>query len=326
MEIKQIGQYDTKTRKNSNRFRVYDTENLSPTINTMQGGGLEPHIKVVAYTPSSYESEKRIYSEDGISPTIAARDYKGPKKVAIRKEIFIGASRGRNPINPSDRTTGAPTQQRLEINKQGVSNTLTSVQKDNYVVEISKKTDEVVGLIGSTQKNAGVTDGSYSTTLTSAMGSGGGHVPMIQLKTKGLEVDKPTIIDDIYKNRPARLYKKYSPTLRGNCGSLKINLPNKQEDSVTTPITRELNRDEKHEKPLDIEKLSGQDNNLYRVRKLTPKECWRLMGISDEDFHKAEAVNSNSQLYKQAGNAIVVNVLEAIFGAMFKRGVQYGNS
>ncbi|MFK8243867.1 DNA cytosine methyltransferase [Facklamia sp. 252] len=274
MEIKQIGQYDTKTRKNSNRFKVYDTENLSPTINTMQGGGLEPHIKVVAYTPSSYESEKNIYSEDGISPTIAARDYKGPKKVAIRKEIFIGASRGRNPINPSDRTAGIPTQQRLEINKQGVSNTLTSVQKDNYVVEISKKTDEVVELIGSTQKKAGVTDGSYSTTLTSAMGSGGGHVPMIQLKTKGLEVDKPAIIDDIYKNRAA-----------------------------------------------GIAKLSGQDSNLYRVRKLTPKECWRLMGISDEDFHKAEAVNSNSQLYKQAGNAIVVNVLEAIFGAMFKDSV-----
>lgn len=49
-----------------------------------------------------------------------------------------------------------------------------------------------------------------------------------------------------------------------------------------------------------------------RVRKLTPKECWRLMGFADTDFEKAEAVNSNTQLYKQAGNSIVVNVLEAI--------------
>ena len=55
----------------------------------------------------------------------------------------------------------------------------------------------------------------------------------------------------------------------------------------------------------------------YRIRKLTPKECWRLMGISDEDFDKAQGVNSNTQLYKQAGNAIVVNVLEAIFKQMF---------
>ena len=49
-----------------------------------------------------------------------------------------------------------------------------------------------------------------------------------------------------------------------------------------------------------------------RIRKLTPKECWRLMGFDDEDFEKAEKVNSNTQLYKQAGNSIVVNVLEAI--------------
>ena len=52
-------------------------------------------------------------------------------------------------------------------------------------------------------------------------------------------------------------------------------------------------------------------NNL-RIRKLTPKECWRLMGFDDEDFDKAAKVNSNTQLYKQAGNSIVVNVLEAI--------------
>ena len=53
-------------------------------------------------------------------------------------------------------------------------------------------------------------------------------------------------------------------------------------------------------------------NNL-RIRKLTPKECWRLMGFDDEDFEKAQQVNSNTQLYKQAGNSIVVNVLMAIF-------------
>lgn len=52
---------------------------------------------------------------------------------------------------------------------------------------------------------------------------------------------------------------------------------------------------------------------FVRIRKLTPKECWRLMGFSDEDFEKAEKVNSNSQLYKQAGNSIVVKVLERIF-------------
>lgn len=73
--------------------------------------------------------------------------------------------------------------------------------------------------------------------------------------------------------------------------------------------------------------LSTQSNNLLtkikepttlRIRKLTPKECWRLMGFDDEDFEKANKVNSNTQLYKQAGNSIVVNVLEAIFDNLLK--------
>lgn len=51
----------------------------------------------------------------------------------------------------------------------------------------------------------------------------------------------------------------------------------------------------------------------YRIRKLTPKECWRLMDFSDCDFEKAQAVNSNTQLYKQAGNSIVKSCLMAIF-------------
>ena len=60
----------------------------------------------------------------------------------------------------------------------------------------------------------------------------------------------------------------------------------------------------------------GLDNN-FRIRKLTPLECWRLMGFDDGDFYKAEKVNSNSQLYKQAGNSICVQVLEAIFKNLF---------
>jgi len=54
-----------------------------------------------------------------------------------------------------------------------------------------------------------------------------------------------------------------------------------------------------------------------RIRKLTPKECWRLMGFDDEDVERASKVCSNSQLYKQAGNSIVVNVLMAIFKELF---------
>lgn len=60
----------------------------------------------------------------------------------------------------------------------------------------------------------------------------------------------------------------------------------------------------------------------YRIRKLTCREVWRLMGFSDEDFEKAQAVNSNSQLYKEAGNSIVKDVLMAIFRQMNIKGVE----
>ena len=61
-----------------------------------------------------------------------------------------------------------------------------------------------------------------------------------------------------------------------------------------------------------------KDKTKLRIRKLTPREVWRLMGFDDEDFEKASKVNSNTQLYKQAGNSIVVNVLMAIFKELIK--------
>lgn len=73
--------------------------------------------------------------------------------------------------------------------------------------------------------------------------------------------------------------------------------------------------------------INAQSNNSLqkikepslRIRKLTPLECWRLMGFDDEDFYKAQGAGiSNTQLYKQAGNSIVVNVLEKIFINLFK--------
>mgnify|MGYP003288215218 CR=1 FL=1 len=67
-----------------------------------------------------------------------------------------------------------------------------------------------------------------------------------------------------------------------------------------------------------IEEDFNQDNfKEKKIRRLTPKECWRLMGWSnDEDFERAAKVNSNAQLYKQAGNSIVVNCLVAIFSQL----------
>lgn len=62
----------------------------------------------------------------------------------------------------------------------------------------------------------------------------------------------------------------------------------------------------------EVKVVVDEHSEKPRIRKLTPLECWKLMGFTDEDFRKAEKVCSNSQLYKQAGNSIVVQVLEGV--------------
>lgn len=171
-----------------------------------------------------------VYDSENIAPTL--RSHSGGNT-----EPMIVAMRGRNPDNPSDRTAGSPTEQRLEPNSQGICNTLTSVQKDNMVLE---KASICIG--GLQEHQTARTDG-ISPSLTAAMGMGGGQTPMIN-----------------------------------DCN--------------------------------------------YRIRKLTPLECWRLMDFSDEDFHKAESVNSNSQLYKQAGNSLIRVVMAAIMSQLNIKGVK----
>lgn len=145
------------------------------------------------------------------------------------------------------------------------------------------------------------------------------------------------VIDDTYKNREARI-SSVCPTIRAGRQGLKVTEPNlktqlcnsliengivKGGEVINHSYTTSEQRDtlEKY-----IETTNGVTPTLttrpdilgyvesapVRIRKLTPKECWRLMGFDDASFDRASKVNSNAQLYKQAGNSICVNVLEKI--------------
>lgn len=153
------------------------------------------------------------------------------------------------------------------------------------------------------------------------------------------------VVDDMYKNREPRVYGETAPTLRSERTGLKVIEPN-----LKTKLCNELVKEgivqggeiinhsyttSKQRNTLDkyIETKNGVmptmttrpdilgyvENNPIRIRKLTPKECWRLMGFDDASFERAEKVNSNAQLYKQAGNSICVDVLMAIFRELFKK-------
>lgn len=121
---------------------------------------------------------------------------------------------------------------------------------------------------------------------------------------------EPKVIDDTYKNRNARIYDEYSPALRSERSGLKVLIKNNTKqgyleayegDGVYTNTSNKRGTVQ----PQSIQTITtrqdlGVVDSGLKIRKLTPKECWRLMGFDDEDFEKAEKVNSNTQLYKQA--------------------------
>ena len=272
----------------------------------------------------------------------------------INNDPIIVASRGRNPENPSDRTTGAPTEQRLEPNLNRTTNCLTSVAKDNYVLEpqvlraerteygkaIRKQYEagEIDEKIGNMREMKPRTDG-IANTLTTVQ--------------KDNYVVEPIIVDDIYNNRPARIYDEAAPTLRsertglkvveaevepkliGGIGEKNFGKQYRQGNRVydSDAIAMALNAQPVGnaggysylyavEEDVDTIKIRNQDMTAvvektcdikWSIRKLTPLECWRLMGFSDEDCKRAGEYVSASALYKQAGNSIVTNCLVAIF-------------
>lgn len=189
-------------------------------------------------------------------------------------EPVIAASRGRNKDNPGDRTAGIPTEQRLEINSDGLCNTLTTVQKDNYVLEPAIRQIGNVTISERNNPNAGRVYDPDGISPTLDTFQGGNRQPCIIVKgeLKGPDTKK-RVLD------PAGI-------------------------SYTMCATD-------YKDPVKV--LTGD----MKIRKLTPREYWRLMGFTDNEFNRVKGI-SNTQLYKMAGNSIVVTVLEAIFKQLFK--------
>ena len=226
--------------------------------------------------------------------------------------MVIVAMRGRNPDNPSDRTPGITTEQRLEPNSEGICNTLTTVQKDNLVLENS--------VIGGMQEHQSIKDDGVCTTLTSSMGTGGGYVPMVveeetikikQATKQGyIECKNGGVADFPFpdsKTRRGRVEQNgdVSPTLMaGNSEIVKIEKNGFYEQAIKTAEENNAQEgdiiDAFNQKvltdgisPTITTRPEGKKTAIlpvverYRIRKLTPRECFRLMNVEEEQFNRA---------------------------------------
>lgn len=297
------------------------TDGISPTLTEAmgKGGGQTPIIIDTAepkerFYKQAFETLKenecevgdtidafnKKVNKSGVCPTLTTR----PEGFKTAILPVVGAMRGRNPEDPSDRTAGVPTEQRLEINEKGLCNALTTVQKDNLVIEEDKQ--------------------DYVSRRYNEFIEEKGYVPEMFVAYNKTEI------------------KDVAPTLTGQCSSpsgssavlkletpVKVNVANKKGYEEASPgdyvnITYPGSKTKRGRVGNGVaHTLTCGDGNAVitenvRIRKLTPRECLRLMGWKDEQIDKIVAAKiSGTQQYRQAGNGIVVQVLESIFKALF---------
>lgn len=276
-------------------------------MSTMQGGNQEPKIleeqipcklnKMPEGHLDSLDNAKICDVDTPTASTITSRYYKGIG--AHKDNMCIVAMRGRNPDNPSDRTAGSPTEQRLEVNMQGTSNCLTSVQKDNFVLE------NVYDFYNDKMKQ----DGVCGTLTTGTAHNGSGTFGVVEgITTKGKHIDVASTILSGYERTNITGFNADNGVVETINKVGQISSDGSQCGTVISDNGISANL---------VAGTHGYANShiatQYRIRKLTPRECGRLMGVSDEDIDKMAAVNSNTQLYKQFGNSIVVDVMCAMF-------------
>lgn len=218
----------------------------------------------------------RVFGTDGLMATLQASDYKEPKKILINPAKVKQIGN----LSDSDSFGGNPQTGRV-YSDNGLSPTLNTMQGGGREpkVAIPVLTPDRVNKRqnGRRFKN----DGDPSFTLTAQDRHG---VLVKEATTKGYDV--AMVGDSINISQPN------SKTRRGRVGhGIANTLLTGSEQATLT--------------------------NQYRIRKLTPRECWRLQAFPDELFDRAQQAGlSDSQLYKQAGNSVTVNVIEYIGGLL----------
>lgn len=263
--------------RNSQRDRVYSDDGLAPTISTKPGGNTEPKVSILFDT--SYigqDGKARIY--ENICPTLTSRDYKEPRSIGVVCNV-----------NPSGKGMNGNV-----YDSNGVSPSLTTNKGEGNKIAIPVLTPDRVEKRQNGRRFK--EDGEPMFTLTGQ----DRHGIAIEVKeaTKQGYAECRVGIDSVNFSMPS------SKTRRGRVGQ---EIANTLDTSCNQGIFVQVSEE------LTVYAVWYEKYQCYiAIRKLTPKECFRLQGWSDDYFEKAQFVNSDSQLYKQAGNGVTVTVIEAI--------------
>lgn len=321
--------------RNSQRDRVYSDDGLAPTISTKPGGNTEPKVSILFDTSYIGQDGKvRVY--ENICPTLTSRDYKEPRSVGVVCNVNpsgkgmngnVYDSNGLNPTLTTNKGEGNKiaipvlTPDRVEKRQNGrrfkedgePMFTLTS--QDRHGVAI-----DPLGVLRNVRTEYGkeirkdyesgkldisrheflaneIREDGIANTLSTVQKDNQLAVKVAEATKQGYSecrvgIDTVNLSVTGSKTRHGRVGKEIANTLDTSCNQ-----------GIFVQVSEELT----------VYAVWYEKYQCYiAIRKLTPKECFRLQGWSDDYFKKAQFVNSDSQLYKQAGNGVTVTVIETI--------------
>lgn len=284
--------------RNSQRDRVYSGDGLAPTISTKPGGNTEPKVSIKNIDEINSSQDGKILSTDGIAKCHSAGHDNNPK-IAIpvltpdRAEkrqngrrfkedgepMFTLTSQDRHgvAVEPIGILRNVRTEYGKEIRKDYESGKLDISRHDFLANEIRE--DGIANTLSTVQK-----DNRLAVKVAEATKQGYSECRV------GIDAVNLSVLGS--KTRRRRVGKEIANTLDTSCNQ-----------GIFVKVSDEL----------IVYAVWYEKYQCYiAIRKLTPKECFRLQGWSDDYFEKAQFVNSDSQLYKQAGNGVTVTVIEAM--------------
>ena len=277
--------------RNSQRDRVYSGDGLAPTISTKPGENTEPKVSIKIIGEISSSQDGKILSTDGIANCHSAGHGNNPK-IAIPVLTPDRAEKRQN--GRRFKEDGEPMFTLTSQDRHGVATSIPVSMSRNVIeneinVAHCLNTNDSRKFFGKNQKGNAViecvADKSDVAVKVAEATKQGYSERRVGIDTVNLSVPGS-------KTRRGRVGKEIANTLDTSCNQ-----------GIFVQVSEELT----------VYAVWHEKYQCYiAIRKLTPKECFRLQGWSDDYFEKAQFVNSDSQLYKQAGNGVTVTVIEAM--------------